>query len=191
MEARAYGREQREYTFDHTTAASPEAVYDTLADLRSHLDWGGDRQSRMFRLLSLTAPDGPATAGTRFTSEGKIPMTGAHWEDESQVTAAARPTVFEITTRGRARWAKRPDTEATLVHRYEIAARGSGSSVTYRVRQLVFKEPPWGLRWPVLRSVTARVSVPFWFRRGFRNLLRLAEERSRSERGRVEEAAAR
>ena len=35
--------------------ARPEAVYDQLADLRSHLDWGGVRQTRDFHLVSLDA----------------------------------------------------------------------------------------------------------------------------------------
>src|SRR6266849_4946499 len=40
--------------------AKPEAVYDLLADLRTHTEWGGARQSREFRLISLDAPPGPA-----------------------------------------------------------------------------------------------------------------------------------
>ena len=45
------------------TTAAPEAVYDLLADLRSHLVWGGERQSSGFRLLTMNAPpDGRPSA---------------------------------------------------------------------------------------------------------------------------------
>lgn len=178
MEGRTYGKERREYTFERTCAATPQTVYETLADLGSHLDWGGRRQWGMFRLLALSAPDGAAGVGTRFSSEGKIPMTRGRWEDESEVTAAEPPALFEVTTRARIRWPRRPHALGLLVHRYEISPHGDGSKVTYRVQQLQFREPPWGLRYPVLRSITARVWVPIWFARGFRNLLQLAGERA-------------
>ena len=51
------------------------------------------------------------------------------------------------------------------------------------VLQKRLREPAWGLRYPVLRSITARVWVPIWCGRGFRNLLRLAEERARTRDG--------
>jgi hypothetical protein len=35
------------------------------------------------------------------------------------------------------------------------------------------------MRYPLMRSVTARVWIPIWFRRGFRKLLGMAEERPR------------
>ena len=51
-----------------TSAASPQIVYDTIADLRNHLDWSGERaSSETFKLLSLEAPEGPAAVGTAFT----------------------------------------------------------------------------------------------------------------------------
>jgi hypothetical protein len=54
--------------------ATPEAVYDLLADLRTHIEWGGARQSREFRLVSFESPPGLATVGTSFSSTGTIPM---------------------------------------------------------------------------------------------------------------------
>ena len=33
--------------------AKPETVYDLLADLRSHFEWGGTRQTRAFHLAFL------------------------------------------------------------------------------------------------------------------------------------------
>lgn len=178
MEAKAYGRERREYRFVGRTAAGPEVVYDLLADLDTHLEWGGRRQWRVFRLLSMEAPTGPATTGTRFGTVGTIPMMSSRWHNENTVTRAERPEVFEITTEGRIPWPKGAPGEGTFINRFEIdAAPGGGSRVTYTSIQLRFRNPPWGMRYPLLRSVTARVWVPIWCRHGFRNLLRMAEER--------------
>jgi hypothetical protein len=179
MEPRAYGRERREYTFVGRSAARPEIVYETLADLQSHIEWAGRRQWKMFRLLSLSAPPGPARVGTEFESVGTIPMMRTRWLNRNTVTKADRPSVFELTTEGRIPWPRRPHGEGTFVSRFEIEPDGSGSRVTYRMRQLRFREPPWGLRYPILRSITARVWFPIWMRRGFRNLLRLAGARAR------------
>jgi hypothetical protein len=179
-EPRAYGLERREYTFVARTQAPPAAVYDVLADLDSHIEWAGRRQWKMFRLLSLEAPTGPARAGTVFESVGKIPMMRTQWLNHNTVTVADRPAVFEMTTESRIPWRNRPPGEGTFINRFEIASDGTGSRVTYRSLQQRLREPPWGLRYPVLRSITARVWVPIWFGRGFRNVLRLAEERSRT-----------
>jgi hypothetical protein len=182
-EPRAYGREQREYTFTGRTGAPPEVVYDVLADLHSHLEWAGRRQWKMFRLLSLEAPPGPAVTGMVFESVGKIPMMSTRFLNHNTVTRADRPALFEITTEARIPWRNRPHGEGTFVNRFEIAADGTGSRVTYRLLQMRLREPAWGLRYPGLRSITARVWVPIWCGRGFRNLLRLAEERSRTRDG--------
>ena len=57
------------------TDAPPAAVFSRLTDLSAHLDWGGRRQRRNFRLTAMHAatavPDG-ARAGTEFVSEGVI-----------------------------------------------------------------------------------------------------------------------
>jgi hypothetical protein len=179
MEAKAYGREQREYRFTGRSEASPEVVYDLLADVSSHLEWAGHRQYKMFRLLTIDAPPGPAEVGTVFDSVGVIPMNSAQWQNHNTVTKADRPSVFEITTESRIPWPKRASGEGTFVNRFDIAQDGGGSRVTFTSRQLRFRNPPWGLRYPLLRSVTARVAIPFWHRHGFRKLLRMAEERSR------------
>src|SRR5829696_4984232 len=43
------------------SAAPPEAVFDTITDLRAHLEWSGERAaSETFKLLELDAPGGPA-----------------------------------------------------------------------------------------------------------------------------------
>lgn len=178
-QAKAYGKEKREWTFVGRTKASPENVYDALADLSSILDWSGRRQYKMFRLLSLEAPPGPAQVGTVFQSVGTIPMASTRWQNHSTVTKAARPTLFEVTTEGRIPWRKGAPGEGTFINVFEIEPAGTGSRVTYRAKQLRFRNPPWGLRYPLLRNMTYRVSIPMWFRRGFRNLLKTAEERAR------------
>jgi hypothetical protein len=48
-----------------TSTATPEAVYDVIADLRNHLVWSGERaEDDGFKMLTLEAPDGTATVGT-------------------------------------------------------------------------------------------------------------------------------
>src|SRR5438270_5867654 len=103
--------------------AGPEAVYAVLADLRTHLQWGGVGQSADFRLLTLEAQAGPAVAGTTFTSTGTIPMSARRWNDRSTVTVADRPRRFEFTTEARAGDGRAMT--ATYSHRYEISAEGS------------------------------------------------------------------
>ena len=166
------------WTFAGASRARPEQVYDVLADLRSHLERAGNRQFKSFRLLSLDAPGGPTEPGTRFTSTGRIPMNRARFDNRNTVTKADWPRLFAITTESTIAWRKRAHGEGTFVNTFEISPDGDGSRVVYRSEQLRFREPPWGLRYPLLRSVAYRIWIPIWSRRGFRNLLRMAEERS-------------
>ena len=165
---------------DKNCSAPPEAVYDTLADLRSHLEWGGAEQRRDFRLLSLDAPEGPATAGTSFTSTGAIPMSVRTWSDRSTVTIAERPDTFEFVTHATARRTRR-SMEATYRHRYEITAAPRGSQVSYTLTQLEASHPFLRMALPVVRAMTWRVGIPFFAGRGFRRLLATAERRANLE----------
>jgi Polyketide cyclase / dehydrase and lipid transport len=178
MQARAYGRDRRAWSFAGRSRARPEQVFDVLADLRTHLEWAGKRQFRSFRLLSLEAPGGPAQLGTRFASTGRIPMNRARFDNRNEVTEADRPRRFEVTTESTIAWRKRAPGAGSFVNAFEISPDGTGSRVIYRSAQLRFLEPPWGIRYPLLRNVTYRIWIPIWSRRGFRNLLRMAEERS-------------
>jgi hypothetical protein len=153
--------------------ATPEAVYDVLADLRTHIEWGGARQSREFRLVSLEAPPGPATVGTSFSSNGTIPMSRRHWADRSTVTVADRPQRFEFTTRAIAD-AGKPMT-AVYTHRYEITPAAGGSRVTYAMTQLSISNPILRLG-PAMSRMTW-LMIPIFAGRGIRNLLALAERR--------------
>jgi hypothetical protein len=156
------------------SSASPTAVYDVLADLRTHLEWGGVRQAGDFRLLSLDAPAGPAAAGTTFTSSGSIPMSSRRWEDRSTVTVADRPHTFEFVTHAAVHGPSRT-MEATYRHRYEIAPAPGGSTVTYSFTQLEITNPVLRLGLPGVRTMTWLVAIPYFAGRGFRNLLAAAE----------------
>src|SRR5256885_6180363 len=151
------------------SAASPSSVYDLLADLRSHLDWAGDKQARDFGLVSIDAPKGPAATGTRFTSTGTIPMSGHRWRDESVVTEAVSSSLFELLTDAHA-----GDTVARYRHRYEIAPSAHGSRVTYTMTQECIERPMWRLGLPVMRTMTWRFAIPMFAGRDFRNLLAAA-----------------
>jgi len=155
-------------------SAPPDAVYDFLADLETHVIWAGAEQTSDFRLLSLEAPPGPASIGTTFTSTGTIPMSSRRWQDQSQVTAAERPNTFEFVTTATARGAK-SSMEATYRHRYEIAATPGGSKVSYTMTQLTISNPVLRLGLPVAKDLTWRFGIPFMAGRGFRNLLSIAE----------------
>jgi hypothetical protein len=181
MEPRAYGQDRREWRFVGRTDASPQAVYDLLESLGDHLEWAGRRQWWNFRLLALDAPPGPAQVGTEFTSVGRIPLMGARWHNRNVVTAADRPRVFEITTEGRIPWPRGAAGEGTFINRYEITPADDATRVVYTMRQLRFRNPPWGMRYPLLREVTYRFWIPIWSRRGLSQLLRMAEERERAQ----------
>lgn len=157
-----------------TCAAPPGVVYDVLADLGSHVRWAGSEQRRDFRLLSLDAPGAPAIAGATFTTTGAMPMSRRHWEDRSTVTTAARPSLFEFTTDARAGTGAK-QMVAGYTHRYEIAATGDGSTVTYTMTQERIAHPILRLGVPGMRTMMWRMGIPMFAGRGFRNLLREAE----------------
>jgi Polyketide cyclase / dehydrase and lipid transport len=166
--------EQFSMRLSRSCSAPPDVVYDFLADLRSHLTWAGTQQSGDFRLLSLEAPAGPATAGTSFTSTGTIPMSSRRWEDRSQVTVAESSRTFEFVTNATVHRAER-SMAATYRHRYEIVPTPGGSMVTYEMTQLTLANPFLRLSLPVVRTLSWRVALPFMAGRGFRNLLAIAE----------------
>lgn len=164
---------------EEAIAVPAPVVYDLLADVRSHLEWGGRMQKKKtYRLLSIQAPEGPASVGTEFSSSGADGM--GTFNDTSVVTEATRPSLFEFVTEARLSTKKGKVVEWTLVHRYEIQARSQGCAVSYTVRTVrisellgplaIFNVP--GLR--ALLTSVARSNV----RRGFRNLVTVAETRA-------------
>ena len=173
------GTASYEMVLDGSCKAPATAVYAVLTDLPSHLEWGGQRQRRSFRLKSLRA-GGPAVVGTEFTSAGSIPMTTSQWIDRSVVVAAESPAVLEFHTDSVAVWSTGKQTKARWEHRYDIQADGTGCRVAYRLRRTAMADGPLRMRLPVMRTVTHRVMIPFFCRRGFTNLLRAAENRATS-----------
>lgn len=184
------GQQRPAMRLSKTCAASPEAVYDMLADLRSHLRWAGSEQSGDFRLLSMEAPDGPAIEGTVFATTGTIPMSGKRWEDRSTVTVAARAKTFEFVTVGRVGSGPRAMV-ARYAHRYEIASVEAGSTVTYTMTQEQIANPFLRLGLPVMRQMMWRVGIPMFAGRGFRNLLADAEAATKASLDRHVVAAGR
>jgi hypothetical protein len=172
------GRELRVHV-EEASGAPAEVVYDLLAEIRTHLQWAGTRQPKEnFRLLTIEAPEGPASVGTEFSSTGADPM--GRFADSSVVTEASRPSLFEFVTEARLSTKKGKVVEWTNIHRYELMERGEACRISYTLRVVRLSELPGGLamfKVPGLRSVGLRVSASF-ARRGIRNLARLAEERA-------------
>jgi hypothetical protein len=161
------------------SAAPAEVVYDLLADVRSHLEWGGAMQSKKsFRLLSIDGPAGPASVGAEFSSSGADAM--GTFNDTSVVTEATSPNLFEFVTEARLSTKKGTVVEWTIVHRYEITPAEDGCSISYAMRTVRISELPGPLALfnvPGLRALlksAARSNV----RRGFRNLVEFADERA-------------
>ena len=164
---------------EEASTAPAEAVYDLLADIRSHLEWAGNRQPKKnFRLVSIDAPEGSASVGTEFRSTGADP--GGRFADSSVVTEASRPNLLEFVTEARLSTKKGKVVEWTNVHRYELARQGEGCRVSYALRVVRISELPGAMamfKVPGLRSLGLRISASF-ARKGLRNLVRMAEERA-------------
>ncbi|HEX9410687.1 MAG TPA: SRPBCC family protein [Actinomycetota bacterium] len=163
--------------FEASCPAPAESVYDLLADLRSHLEWAGQRQLETTRLLTLQAPPGSAGVGTEFLSTGSDGKV-ARWSDRSVVTEATRPEVFEFVTEGRreGKPGSRPWL-STAVHRYELASEPIGCRVTYTQELTRLVGAPRVLLAPGISRIVFRISAKY-MRRGFDALLALAEERA-------------
>lgn len=163
---------------DEACAATAADVYDTLADLRSHLTWGGERQGKKTRLLSIEAPEGPAVAGTEFRTTGVDPMGG--FSDSSVVTEASRPRTFEFVTEARLTTKKGKVVDWTNVHRYELTPIEPGCRIEYTFTVSRISELPGMLRMfdvPFLRTVASKASASL-ARKGVKNLAAFAETRS-------------
>jgi hypothetical protein len=160
-----------------TGGASVEQVYDVLAELRSHLVWAGERQSKTGRLLSIEAPEGPASVGTEFASTGSDPM--GRFIDRSVVTEASRPSTFEFVTESRLE-TKKGVAEWTIVHRFELTPTPAGCRAVYTIRVPRISALPGMLRLfnvPLLSVLLRRMATGVT-RRGVENLVALAEERA-------------
>jgi hypothetical protein len=160
-----------------TARVGAEEIFDVLADLRSHAVWSGERQRPKTRLLSIDAPEGPASVGTEFASTGSDPS--GRFTDRSVVTEATRPSVFEFVTEARLD-TKRGPADWTIVHRYDLKPANGGCRVGYTIRVTRISALPGALRAfnvpglsALIRSMATGVA-----RRGVRNLVAFAEERA-------------
>ena len=157
-----------------TSKASPEVVYDVIADLRNHLVWSGERaKSEGFKMLTLDAGAGVAPVGTTFTSSGSAGKDTFH--DRSVVTEASRPHRFVIETDARLERRRAKTWEAHFSHRYDIGPSGRGCRIVYTETIERVNYLPYWLK-PVIRTVF-RPLVNAADRNQLRNLARLAEER--------------
>ena len=157
-----------------TSPAPPQTVYDTIAELRNHLDWSGERaSSETFKLLSIDAPDGLATVGTVFTSSGEADNGTFH--DRSVVTVAAGPTTFVIETDAHLDRKRGRPWDAHFIHRYDVTPEGDGSRITYTETIERVNYVPYWLQ-PGVRSIF-KLYVNRADRKQLENLARLAEER--------------
>jgi hypothetical protein len=158
-----------------TSTAPPEVVYDVIADLPSHLVWSGERaESDGFKMLTLDAPEGPATVGTTFTSTGTAGKDTFH--DRSVVTEAARPHRFVIETDARLERRRAKTWLVHFSHRYDVLPDGTGSRIVYTETAERVNYVPYWLK-PGIRTIF-RPFVNRADRKQLRNLARLAEERS-------------
>lgn len=150
-------------------------VYETVADLRNHLDWSGERaEDDKFKLLSLDAPGGPAAVGTSFASSGAA--ENGTFNDRSEVTVASPPSAFVIETDAHLDRTRGKPWDAHFVHRYDIEPEGDGAKITYTELIERVNYVPYWLQ-PVIRSIF-RVYVNRADRKQLANLARLAEERA-------------
>jgi len=159
------------------TPASPPALFATLSDLQSHLEWGGKRASETGRMLTIDAPAGPATVGTEWDSSGSDPM--GRFDDHSVVIEAAPDRVFEFVTEGRQTHKKSGEVvDWTIVHRYEIAKQDTGSRISYHARITSVSKLLGPMR--LFNTPLVRLIVRMWAKtsqRSLENLAAVAQER--------------
>lgn len=155
--------------------ASPDAVYEVLSDLRTHLRWAGEQQKPTTRLVSIEAPEGRAVVGTEFRTTGLDPM--GTFSDRSVVTEAVPGTAFEFVTEAELTTKRGRRVDWTNVHRFELEPAPSGTGIRYTIRIVRISELTGMLamfKIPGLRALALKGSATV-ARRGVRNLARAAE----------------
>jgi hypothetical protein len=169
----------REIAFRKTMkmGAPPQAVYEVLADVRSHLEWGGNRSKKNFRLTGIEVGDAPVHQGSEWSSTGIAP--DGTFRDRSVVTEASHPSTFEFVTEAHVSLKKGGEGDWKVVNRYEIKPDGSGSVVTYkqRVTHATVLGPMKMMLNPLLAAV-GRMMVGSLIKPSMQNLASMAKERS-------------
>jgi hypothetical protein len=169
----------REITFRKSMkmAVPPEAVYDLLADVRSHLEWGGNRGKKNFRLTGIKVGEPSVHKGSEWSSTGIAP--DGTFRDRSVVTEASRPSAFEFVTNSHVSFKKGGEGDWNVVNRYEIKSEGVGSAVTYtqRLTSATKLGPMKMMLNPILAGV-GRMMVGGLIKPAMRNLAAMAGERA-------------
>ncbi len=156
--------------------ASPEALYDALADLGTHLEWAGKEAPRKaFRLLSMDAPSRRAEVGDTFASSGDNGNGTFH--DRSVVVEAEPGRRFGFDTDSTLERTHGRTWHARFTHRYTIESSGGGSVLTYDGEVRPQNYVPYWLR-PIMRRMT-RVMVDRMIRSNLGNLSKAAAPAAR------------
>jgi hypothetical protein len=159
------------------STASPEAVYDVLSDLRTHLDWAGEQApDKAFRLLTMDAPSRPVTVGDRFSSSGA--NVNGTFHDRSTVVQAERGARFGFDNESTLERKHGRTWQARFGHRYALGRSGDGAVISYACEVRPQNYVPYWLR-PGMRPVT-RVMVQRAMRRNLANLAEMAESGPRA-----------
>ena len=154
------------------STASPEALYDVLSDLRTHLDWAGARSpDDGFRLLTMDAPSRPAAVGDRFSSSGA--SFNGTFHDRSTVVQAERGARFGFDTESTLERRHGRTWHSRFGHRYALGRSGDGAVLVYTCQVRPRNYVPYWLR-PPLRAAT-RLAVQHAMRRNLGNLTITAE----------------
>jgi hypothetical protein len=155
-----------------TSPAAPAAVYEILADPRTHLVWAGERSPRKkFRLLTMDAPAGPAGIGDRFSSSGA--NINGTFHDSSVVVVADRAERFGFDTDSTLDRSHGREWHVRFTHRYEISHSNGGSRISYACEVRPQNYVPYWLK-PGIRTVMRR-NVEFMIRKNLENLSVMAE----------------
>src|SRR5256884_4107717 len=155
------------------STASPDAVYNVLADLNTHLVWAGEQSpDKHLRLLAMEGAPTAATVGDRFSSRGAN-MGSMVFVDSSVVVEAEQGARFGFDTESVLERQHRPNWQARFANRYTITPDGTGSGLGYTCAGGPQNYVTFWLH-PLMRPLT-RGMVPRAIRKNLENLAALAE----------------
>ena len=159
-----------------TTSAGPQAIYNVLADVSTHIVWAGEQaKDKTLKLLTLDAGKGNAKVGTVFTSTGTA-IGSATFHDRSTVLEATPSRAFAFETESQLERKRRPIWEVRFVHRYEIRPAAAGSRIRYTSDVHPQNYRPYWLH-PLARPLF-KVIVEKAITKNLQNLVRAAESLS-------------
>jgi len=158
-----------------TTNASPQTVYDVLADLRTHGVWAGEQSpNKKFHLLRIDAPARTATVGDEFSSDG-VNSNGT-FHDRSTITQADPAKRFGFDTDSILDRKHGKPLRTRFQHRYVIEPSAGGAVVRYTCETWPQNYVPYWLK-RGMRPMTRRM-VDSMMSKNLRNLTAMAESRT-------------